>query len=65
MTSQTQCYFIDPTFNKVNSLLVLSFENKDDRTPFSQYYTPSVEVKDCNVLIDGKFFFDIPMRKRD
>ena len=57
MTSQTQCYFIDPTFNKVNSLLVLSFENEDDRTPFSQYYTPSVEVKDCNVLIDGKNLF--------
>ena len=31
-------YFIDPTFNKVNRLFVLSFENEDDRTSFSKYF---------------------------
>ena len=50
-------YLINPTFDKVNRLFVLWFENEDDRTPFSNYYTPSVEIKDFNVLIDGKFFF--------
>ena len=39
-------YLIDPTFTKVNRLFVLSFKNEDDRTSFSKYYTPSVEMKD-------------------
>ena len=53
-------YLIDPVFTKVSRLFVLSFENKDDRIPFSKYYTPSVEVKDFNILIDGKSLFDTP-----
>ena len=52
-------YFIDLTFRKVNRLFALSFkinedENKDYRTSFTKYYTPSVEIKDFNELIDGK-----------
>ena len=47
---------ISSTFNKVNRLFVLSFQNEDDRTCFCKYYTPSVEIKDFNVLIDGKSF---------
>ena len=50
-------YLIDPTFNKVSRLIVLSFENEDDRTSFSKYYAPKVEIKDFNILIDGKSFF--------
>ena len=61
MTNQTKTnnfnYFIDPIFNKVNGLFVLSFENKEDRTSFSKYYVSKVEIKDFNVLIDGKYFF--------
>ena len=49
-------YLIDPTFTNVNRLFVLSFESEDDRTSFSKYYTPKVEIKDFNVLIDGKHF---------
>ena len=37
---------IDPTFNKVNRLFVLSFENKEDRTSFPTYYTPKIAIKD-------------------
>ena len=48
-------YLIDQAFNKVNRLFVLPFENVDDRMSFSKYYTPSVEIKDFNVL-DGKSF---------
>ena len=51
-------YLIDPAFTKVSRLFVLSFKNEDDRISFSKYYTPSVEVKDFNILIDGKSFFD-------
>ena len=50
-------YLIDPTLTNVNKLFVLTFENEDDRTSFSKYYVPKVEVKDFNVLIDGKPFF--------
>ena len=61
MTNQTKTnhlnYLIDPTFTKVNRLFVLSFENEEDRTSFSKYYVPKVEIKDFNVLIDEKKFF--------
>ena len=61
MTNQTKTsklnYLINPKFNKVNKLFVLLFENEEDRTSFSKYYTPKGEVKDFNVLIDGKRFF--------
>ena len=32
----------------------MSFENEYDRTSYWKYYTPSIEIKDFNVLIDGK-----------
>ena len=55
-------YLIDPTFTNVNRLFVLSFENETDRTSISKYYVPKVEIKDFNVLIDGKPFFEIPVK---
>ena len=58
-------YFIDPTFTKMNILFVLSFANDDDRTSFSKYYVPSVEIKKFNVLTDGKPFFDIPIKNTE
>ena len=57
-------YLIDPTFNRVNRLFVLSFENEHGRTSFSKNYTPSVEIKDCNVLIDGNSFFSCSNKKK-
>ena len=40
-------YLIDPTFTNANRLfvLVLSFENENDRTSFSKYYVPKIEIK--------------------
>ena len=49
-------YLIDLIFSIDNRLFVLSFENKEDRTSFSNYYTPKVEIKGFHVLIDGKVF---------
>ena len=40
---------------------MLSFENQNDRTSHSTYYLPKVEIKDYNVMIDGKIFFDQPI----
>ena len=56
---------INPTFTNVNRLFVLSFTRTnagDNRDSFSHYYTPSVEMKDFNILIDGKSFFDLPVK---
>ena len=60
MTNQTKTshlnYLIHPTITKVYRLFVLLFEKEEDRTSFSKYYGPKVEIKDFNVLIDGKSF---------
>ena len=53
-------YLINPSFQGVNRLFVLSFENENDRTSHSTYL-PKVEIKDCNVMIDGRTFFDQPI----
>ena len=62
-------YLIDPIFTKVKRLFVLSFERiekdnikKDYRDSFSHYHVPKVQIKDCNVLIDGKSFFHLPIK---
>ena len=57
-------YLIDPTFIKVNRLFVVFLENEEDRTSFSKYYVPKIEIKDFNVLIDGKPFFEIPVKNK-
>ena len=36
-------------------------KNEDDRRSHSNYYLPKVEIKDCNVITDGKNFFDRPI----
>ena len=55
-------YLIDPKFEKVNRLFVLSFENEDDRTSYYKYYVPNVEKKNYNVRIDGNPFFELPVK---
>ena len=66
-------YLIDPTFTNVNKLFVLSFQRiagennttKDRRDSFSHYYVPNVRIKDFNVLIEGKSFFDLPVKNEE
>ena len=65
-------YLIDLTFTKVNRLFVLSFERieennvrKDFRDSFSHYYALKAQIKDFNVLIDGKSFFDLPVKNEE
>ena len=54
-------HLVNPSFQGVNRLFVLSFENEDDRTSHSTYYLPKIEIKDYNVMIDGENFFDQPL----
>ena len=61
-------YLIDPTFTNVNRLFVLSFTRDnagDNRDSFSDYYVPKVEIKDFNVLIDEKWFYDLPVKPEE
>ena len=41
---------------------MLGFENDEQRTSNKRYYIPNVEIKDYNVMIDGKNFFDQPVK---
>ena len=34
------------------------FENENGRTSYSEYCLPKVEIKNYNVKVDGKSFFD-------
>ena len=65
MSNQTKNKNLNYLIDKVNSLFVLSFENENDRTSFSEYYTPNVEIKDFNLLIDGKSFFDTLIKDKE
>ena len=69
MTNQTKTdhinHLTDPTFIKAYRLFVLSFENEEDKTSFLKYYVPNVEIKDFNVLIDGKSLFDVPLKNKE
>ena len=48
---------IEPSFQGVNGLFVLAFENDTQRTSDKGYYIPNVEIKDYNVMTDGKNLF--------
>ena len=53
-------FLINPSFQGVNRLFVLSFENNSGRTSYTRYYLPLVEIKDHN--FDGRNFFDQPVK---
>ena len=61
-------YLIDPAFSNVNRLFVFPFTRDnagDNRDSFSHYYVPNVEIKNFNVLIDGKNLFDLPVKNEE
>ena len=51
-------YLIESNFQGVNRLFVLEFEDDNGRESLKQYYLPTVEIKDYNVMIDGINFLD-------
>ena len=55
-------HLIEPSFQGVNRLFVLAFENDNDRTSDDKYYLPTVEIKDYNIMINGENFFDQPIK---
>ena len=55
-------HLVEPSFQGVNRFFVLAFEKDDDRTSNDQYYLPTVEIKDYNIMINGENFFDQPIK---
>ena len=51
-------YLVEPSFQGINRLFVLVSENDDHKISNKRYYIPNVEIKDYNIMIDGKNFFD-------
>ena len=62
MPTQVQNQYLDfsvyPSFQEVNRLFVLSFENIIDRLAHTGHFLPKVELKYCNIMIDGRKFFN-------
>ena len=56
-------HLVEPSFQGVNRLFVLAFENDTQRTLHSDYYLPNVELKGYNIMINGENFFDQPIKK--
>ena len=55
-------HLVEPSFQGVNRLFVLAFKNDENRTSYEQYYIPTVEIKDYNIMINGEKFFDQPIK---
>ena len=55
-------YLIDPSFQGVNRLFVLSFEDNTHQTSYKRYFLPTVEIKDYHVMINEQNFFDQPVK---
>ena len=63
-TATNNLNFLTDPFNNVNRLFVLVFPNEEDRSSFSKYYTPTVQIKDYNFIIDGEPFYEIQTKNK-
>ena len=58
---------IDLAFSSINMLFVLSFKNGNNNPTIdfiNSYYMPLLEIKDFNVIIENKSFFDQPVKNK-
>ena len=55
-------HLVEPIFQGINRLFALAFENDNDRRSDDEYYLPTVEIKDYNIVIKGENFFDQPIK---
>ena len=55
-------FLIDPSFQGVKRLFVLSLKYDDGWGGHKQYYLPTVEIKDYHFMIDGRNVFDQPIK---
>ena len=55
-------HLVKPSFQGVNRLFVLAFENDNYRSSARRYNLPNVKIKDYNIMINGENFFDQPIK---
>ena len=55
-------HLVEPSSQGVNRHFVLAFENDTQRSSHSGYYLLNVEIKHCNIMINGENFFDQPIK---
>ena len=55
-------HLIEPSFQGINRLFVLVFENDTQRKSSKGYYLLNVEIKNYNVMINRENFFDQPIK---
>ena len=55
-------HLVEPSFQGVNRLFVLAFENDNYRISARRYNLPNVEIKDYNIMINGENVFDQPIK---
>ena len=55
-------HLIKPSFQDVNKIFVLPFEDDAQRISNKRYYIPNVETKGYNVMINGRNLFDQPVK---
>ena len=55
-------HLIDPSFQRVNRLFVLSFEDDAQRISNKRYFLSIIKIKYYNVKIDRKNFLDQPIK---
>ena len=60
--NQNLNHLVEPSFQGINRLFVLAFENGNDRRSDDEYYLPTVERKYYNIVINGENFFDQPIK---
>ena len=56
-------HLVELNFQGINRLFVLVFVSDAYRTRSKRYNPPNGEIEDHNVMIDGKNFFDQPIKK--
>ena len=55
-------HLVEPSFQGVNRLFVLAFENDTKRASHADCYLPNVDIKNYNVMINGENLFDQPIK---
>ena len=62
LLAQNLNHLVESSFQGVNRLFVLAFENDNHRSSARRYNLPTVEIKDYNIMINGENFFNQPIK---
>ena len=55
-------HLVEPSFQGINRIFPLVYENDAKRTNTGRYYLPNVDIKNFNFMINGENVFDQPIK---